>query len=60
MMELSKISEKGQVTVPASIREKLGLKKGDKLLFIETNDGNIVITNPNKVSITNINIQKSK
>lgn len=60
MMELSKISEKGQVTVPASIREKLGLKKGDKLLFIETDDGNIVITNPNKVSITNINIQKSK
>lgn len=59
-MELSKISEKGQVTVPASIREKLGLKKGDKLLFIETDDGNIVITNPNKVSITNINIQKSK
>ena len=58
-MELSKISEKGQVTVPASIREKLGLKKGDKLLFIETEDGNIVITNPNKVSITNINIQKN-
>ena len=40
------------------VREKLGLKKGDKLLFIETDDGNIVITNPNKVSITNINIQK--
>lgn len=60
MMELSKISEKGQVTVPTSIREKLGLKKGDKLLFIETEDGNIVITNPNKVSITNINIQKNK
>ncbi|MFO8020588.1 MAG: AbrB/MazE/SpoVT family DNA-binding domain-containing protein [Promethearchaeia archaeon] len=29
----SKISEKGQVTIPKEIRDKLGIRKGDKLIF---------------------------
>lgn len=59
-MDLSKISEKGQVTVPASIREKLGLKKGDKVLFLEKEDGTIVLANPNKVSVTTIVTEKKE
>jgi len=31
---VSSISEKGQVTVPKEIREALGLKAGDKVVFI--------------------------
>ncbi|GAB3808095.1 AbrB/MazE/SpoVT family DNA-binding domain-containing protein [Virgibacillus kimchii] len=42
-MEVSRISSKGQVTVPKSIREKLKLDEGDRVAFIEDN-GKIVIT----------------
>jgi antitoxin PrlF len=44
VMELAKVTSKGQVTIPKEIREKLKLKKGDKVLFIEGKDG-ILITN---------------
>ena len=34
-MELAKVTSKGQVTIPVGIRKKLGIKNGDKVLFIE-------------------------
>ena len=34
-MELAKVTSKGQVTIPIEIRKKLGLKNGDKILFME-------------------------
>ena len=34
-MELAKVTSKGQVTIPIDIRKKLGIKNGDKVLFIE-------------------------
>jgi AbrB family looped-hinge helix DNA binding protein len=34
-MELAKVTSKGQITIPVEIRKKLGLKEGDKVLFIE-------------------------
>ena len=34
-MELAKVTSKGQVTIPIEIRKKLGIKNGDKELFIE-------------------------
>ncbi len=33
MIEESKISKKGQITIPKDIREKMGLKAGDKVIF---------------------------
>jgi AbrB family looped-hinge helix DNA binding protein len=39
----SRITSKGQVTVPAEIRRKLGLRQGDKVEFRE-NSGETVIT----------------
>ena len=33
---LSVVQEKGQVTIPAEIRRRLGLKKGDLVAFVET------------------------
>ena len=36
-MEVVKISDTGQITVPISVRNKLRLKKGDKVEFIEEN-----------------------
>lgn len=43
-MELAKVSDKGQVTIPADIRKKLNLRAGDKLLFVEEG-GNVRIEN---------------
>lgn len=34
-MELAKVTSKGQVTIPIDIRKKLGIKNGDKVLFVE-------------------------
>lgn len=40
-MELAKITSKGQITIPASIRKLLGVKDGDKVLFVQ--EGNRVV-----------------
>lgn len=43
-MELAKITSKGQITIPIEIRRKLGVKDGDKVLFVEE-AGRIFILN---------------
>ena len=34
-MELAKITSKGQITIPSAIRKMLGVKDGDKVLFVQ-------------------------
>jgi len=34
-----RIQEKGQVTIPTKIRKKLNLRKGDVVMFVETEAG---------------------
>ncbi len=51
-MNLAKISANGQVTVPVEIRKRLNLKTGDKLLFLEQPNGEIVIQNSSLVAIS--------
>ena len=36
---LSRMQKKGQVTIPAEYRKKLGLKEGDLVAFTETEEG---------------------
>ena len=36
-MEVAKISSKGQITIPVSVRNKLKLKTGDKIVIFEEN-----------------------
>lgn len=36
-MEVAKISSKGQITIPVSVRNKLKLKSGDKVVIFEEN-----------------------
>lgn len=43
-MELAKITTRGQITIPVEIRKKLGVKDGDKVIFLERN-GYIVMEN---------------
>jgi len=42
-LDEARITSQGQVSVPKRIREKLGLKKGDKIAFLEDDKGQIVI-----------------
>lgn len=39
---LVRVQEKGQVTIPASIRKRMGLKKGDLVAVEETPDGVLI------------------
>lgn len=43
-MELAKITMRGQITIPKEIRKRLGVRDGDKVVFIEEN-GRIIIEN---------------
>ena len=50
-MNLAKISANGQITVPIEIRRLLDLKSGDKILFFQKKDGEIVISNASSQAI---------
>ncbi len=50
-MNLAKISANGQITVPIEIRQLLGLKTGDKILFFQNSRGEIVINNASAQAI---------
>jgi len=45
MMEMAKVTSKGQITIPISIRRRLGINEGDKLLFINRPEG-VMMVNP--------------
>ncbi|MCY4615555.1 MAG: AbrB/MazE/SpoVT family DNA-binding domain-containing protein [Chloroflexi bacterium] len=38
-MVTAKITSKGQITIPKDVRERLGLRPGDRLAFTEDEDG---------------------
>ena len=52
-MELAKVTTKGQVTIPIAIRKRLGVKNGDKLLFLDRPDG-VVLINPTMMALEKI------
>lgn len=42
-MNLAKVSANGQVTVPVEVRRRLHLVPGDKVLFLEKENGEVVV-----------------
>jgi AbrB family looped-hinge helix DNA binding protein len=52
-MELAKITLRGQITIPIAIRKKLGVKDGDKVVFIEEN-GRVIIENSVMVALKDV------
>ena len=52
-MELAKVTSKGQITIPKSIRELLNLKEGSKVIFIE-NGNEVIIKNTAMLSLEKI------
>ena len=55
-MELAKVTSKGQITIPLTIRNLLGLKTGDKVFFEESR-GKVYITNASQITLANIQTQ---
>ena len=51
-MELAKITMRGQITIPAQIRRRLGVRDGDKVIFIEEN-GRVIIENAAMIALKN-------
>jgi AbrB family looped-hinge helix DNA binding protein len=45
IMNLAKVSANGQITVPIEVRRALKLKEGDKILFFQRENGDVVINN---------------
>jgi AbrB family looped-hinge helix DNA binding protein len=52
-MELAKVTLRGQITIPLAIRKRLGVKDGDKVIFLEEN-GRVVIENSIKVALKDV------
>lgn len=50
-MNLAKVSSNGQITVPVEIRRKLNIKEGDKIIFLEKPNGEIVLQNSSAIAI---------
>ena len=50
-MNLAKVSANGQITVPMEIRKKLALKSGDKVLFFQNKNGEVVVSNASAIAI---------
>jgi AbrB family looped-hinge helix DNA binding protein len=42
-MPVATVTSKGQITLPKRIRERLGVKPGDRVSFRERADGSIVV-----------------
>ena len=42
-MEIAKVTSKGQITIPVAVRKTLGVREGDKVLFIERDGGVLMI-----------------
>jgi len=55
-MELAKVTSKGQITIPLTIRKSLQLKTGDKVFF-EESKGKVYIANASQITLSNIQTQ---
>lgn len=51
VLEMSTVSSKGQVTIPASVRRAIGVGTGDKVLFVRRDDGTVSLFNQNMVAM---------
>ena len=52
-MDLAKITLRGQITIPVGIRKKLGVKDGDKVVFMEEN-GRIIVENSVRLALKDV------
>ncbi|MFB5269575.1 AbrB/MazE/SpoVT family DNA-binding domain-containing protein [Paenibacillus enshidis] len=58
-MEVSRISSKGQVTIPKSIRDALNLSEGDRVAFVQ-DEGKVIITKASLLALRELQDALSK
>ena len=51
VMDVAKVTAKGQITIPADVREAVGIREGDKVVFVRMNDGTVALRNTNLEAI---------
>ena len=49
ILKTIRVSDKGQISIPNSIRQRLGIKKGDNLILFEA-EGKLLIEKSDKIS----------
>lgn len=47
MIDVATISRNGQITLPADVRTRLSVGPGDKVVFVENEQGDTVLVRPN-------------
>lgn len=57
-MEIAKLTSKGQLTLPITIRRHLGVDCGDKIAFVEKN-GEYILVNIDRLTLTERNSSMS-
>jgi AbrB family looped-hinge helix DNA binding protein len=53
-MEVARITDRGQITIPVEIRNRLNLKAGDKVVFSEEGNGRIFFENTSLLAFNRI------
>jgi AbrB family looped-hinge helix DNA binding protein len=54
MIEVSKISAKGQVTIPIELRKLLQLTEGSKVAFITDSNGRVYLANSSLLALKEV------
>ena len=54
MVEITKVSSKGQVTIPLELRKYLKLTEGSKVAFVLGDDGRVVIANSSMLALKEV------
>lgn len=54
MIEVSKISSKGQVTIPLELRKKLNLTEGSKVAFITDENDRVYLANSSMLALKDV------
>ena len=52
-IEVSRVTSKGQITIPKAIRKRLNLTEGDKVAFIEDESGKIMMVKSSTIALRN-------
>ena len=47
VLDVAKITSKGQVTIPAAVRDLVGVREGERVLFVLMDDGSVSLRSSN-------------
>ncbi len=55
-MDIARVTSNGQITIPADIRRRLNIKDGDKVLFMESDEG-VLMLNSSVVAFKQLQLE---